>query len=59
MDFGWIQSAGWKDEHSIGFWIRIFGKGIHVSTLPLNFSERNGYRKFLKIGKWKIKGLSD
>ena len=40
------------------FAIAIFGKGITVRNsdkLPLLFSERAGYTKFWKIGKWVIK----
>ena len=35
-------------------WFRLFGRGIkwkHESE-GLIFSEREGYRKYLKIGKW-------
>lgn len=42
------------------FWFRLFGYGLHVkdSTItPMLFSERNGYTKYLKVGKWKIKIL--
>lgn len=41
-------------------WFRIFGVGLcwkHESK-GLMFSERNGYRKYIKIGKWIIKFLS-
>ena len=38
-------------------WMRIFGKGIHwkdTTKYILYFSERNGYRKVLNIGKWRL-----
>lgn len=38
-------------------WMRLFGKGIHwkdTTKHRLYFSERNGYRKALKIGKWRL-----
>jgi len=38
-------------------WIRFFGKGgfkwKHISV-DLLFSERNGYKKFITIGQWRI-----
>jgi len=42
-------------------WMRIFGKGIHwkdTTKHRLYFSERNGYRKALKVGKWRLSLLS-
>lgn len=35
-------------------WMRIFGKGIHWKKHRLYFSERNGYRKAINIGKWRL-----
>ena len=38
-------------------WMRILGKGIHwkdTSKHRLYFSERNGYRKALNIGKYRL-----
>jgi hypothetical protein len=32
-----------------GFWFRIFGKGLHVSNDPPNFSQRHGYTKYLNL----------
>ena len=43
------------------FWIRIFGEGVHIKDLTkhdLIFSERNGWTKTIRIGKWNIKWLS-
>lgn len=42
-------------------WVRLFGKGVHwkdTTKHPLYFSDRNGYRKTLTIGKWRIKLLN-
>jgi len=41
-------------------WFRIFGVGFHwkdISRHRMYFSERNGYKKSLKIGTWKISFL--
>ncbi len=38
-------------------WMRILGKGIRwkdTTKHRLYFSERNGYRKALNIGKWRL-----
>jgi len=37
-------------------WFRLFGRGLKWKheSLGLLFSERNGYTKYLKIGKWII-----
>lgn len=40
-----------------GFWFRIFDWGLSVNQHPLLFSHRNGHKKYIKIGKWKIEGL--
>jgi hypothetical protein len=39
------------------FWFRIFGYGFTIKNnkhTPLTFSQRFGYRKYLKIGDWVI-----
>jgi hypothetical protein len=50
---------GMFDKHQ--FWIRIFGKGITArninKTYGLLFSERNGYKKYIKMGNWVISYL--
>lgn len=41
-------------------WFRIFGKGLVIKNSvkhPPIFSERMGYRKGLKLGKYRIKFL--
>jgi hypothetical protein len=41
-------------------WIRILGKGISwkdTTTQEPLFSERNGYRKNIRIGKWLLTWL--
>lgn len=37
-------------------WFRLFGIGLRWKhqSLDLIFSERNGYKKYVKIGKWII-----
>lgn len=48
----WASSINRK-----GGWLRIFGYGLtwKHETEGLMFSERMGYTKYLKIGKWIIK----
>ena len=44
-----------------GFWIRLAGYGISVSDKikhPPLFSERNGYRKVYRVGRWGIEFIS-
>lgn len=41
-------------------WFRVYGYGLHIrdaSITPTLFSERYGYTKPLKIGKYRIKIL--
>lgn len=43
-----------------GLWFRVFGLGLSIadrSKHPALFSERNGYEKVLRIGKWVVRGL--
>lgn len=43
-----------------GLWIRVFGHGIAIVNKHLHpplFSERNGYRKVYRFGKWGIEFL--
>ena len=50
----------WVSNHfsDIG-WFRLFGRGLKwkKETLGLTFSERNGYKKYLKINGWIISYL--
>lgn len=51
--FSWYAYEG-------GFWIRICNHGLEFidkSKYPPLFSERNGYKKVLRIGKWGIEFL--
>lgn len=44
-------------HHNRFGWFRLFGRGLKwKDTLihGLTFSERNGYKKGLQIGKWRI-----
>ena len=41
-------------------WFRLFGVGLHwkdTSRHMMCFSERNGYKKALNIGSWRIRLL--
>jgi len=50
----------WSFYSVVGFgWFRLFGVGIYWKDTSnqkygMSFSERNGYKKFLKIGSWII-----
>jgi len=48
----------WAYYKSDGFmWFRVFGKGIHIKDISKHgstFSERYGYRKSLRLGKWRM-----
>jgi len=51
----WGSSIG-----ETGGWFRLLGYGLtfkHESE-GLLFSERNGYRKYLKVGEWIVKPLT-
>lgn len=40
-----------------GWWFRIFGIGLYAKDIrrhPLLFSERNGYRRYIRLGAWVI-----
>ncbi len=47
-----------------GLWFRVFGVGIsarNITASPQNaltFSERNGYKRYLKVGRWVFRWLS-
>ena len=46
-------------EPGIG-WVRIFGFGFHwkdTTRHHLFFSERNGYRRVYRVGKWALSPL--
>lgn len=41
-------------------WFRLFGKGLRFADRSKHkalFSERNGYEKVIRIGKWSVKFL--
>lgn len=55
-EFDWRFAYGifWK----WGGWIRVLGYGPHVQLdRPVYFSERYGYRKILRIGRWSFQWL--
>ncbi len=50
----------WASFHyDKGGWIRIFNRGLSWKhkSLGLIFSERNGYTKYYRIGKWTVRIL--
>ena len=53
-----FETNVWSYYYNNGYgWFRLFGKGLKWKNSlihGLNFSERNGYSKVLKIGKWNI-----
>ena len=65
FDLGWFQAcfyaAGMRRER--GAWFRLFGYGLRFKVLPtprwieLTFSERNGYRRYIRLGRFVIGGL--
>ena len=43
-----------------GFWVRIMGRGLSVmdkKKYPPLFSERNGCKRIIRIGKWGVEWL--
>ncbi|MFY7733580.1 MAG: hypothetical protein ACOVSR_08860 [Bacteroidia bacterium] len=52
----------WEFYSLVGLgWFRLFGVGLHwkdTSRHRMYFCERNGYKKGLKIGSWRISLLS-
>lgn len=40
-----IRGAAWR----AGFWVRVCGYGVAVSTSPPLFSERHGYRRCVRV----------
>lgn len=50
-------STIWMSLHNDKFsWFRLFGRGLKCkhSSVGLLFSERMGYKKYVKIGEWVI-----
>lgn len=47
----------WVSNHFANAgWFRLFGRGLEWKheSLGLRFSERNGNKKYLKVGNWVI-----
>lgn len=40
-----------------GFWFRLFGHGLHVTSQQPFFSERYGFRRGLRVFGWKFERL--
>ncbi len=51
-----VGALYWQTGEGI-FWFRVFGRGLHFNSRPPLFSERNGYTKFVRVGKWRIRWL--
>lgn len=49
-----FECNGWRTGNDWGFWFRVFGRGLAVSTMRPTFSQRNGYSRMLRIGRVKI-----
>ncbi len=52
--FWFIDFHAWKKRKifgtgGAGFWIRLFGRGFRVTNSDMLFSERNGYKKYIKL----------
>jgi len=46
-------------RHESGFYFRIVGYGLSIdSNRRVGFSERYGYRRVLRIGRWAIEWLT-
>lgn len=41
-----------------GVWyFRVWGYGLHATTRPPLFSERHGYRRTVRVGRWRVRLL--
>jgi hypothetical protein len=46
-------------RHESGFYFRVLGYGLSIDgNRRVGFSERYGYRKVLRIGRWAIEWLT-
>jgi len=44
--------------YPLGFWFRIFGCGLAIGKdRPVLFSERYGYQKVFRLGRWSVHAL--
>lgn len=51
---GWLYGGAWK----WGIWFRVHGRGPHIARDRLKlFSERYGYRKVWRLGRWSFEWL--
>jgi len=58
MKLGIFSCEGFRQGKDWGFWFRIFGYGLAVSTMKPMFSERNGLRKTVRILGVKFETLT-
>lgn len=47
----------YNDTVARGFWFRVLGVGLSIDNMRPLFSERMGYRRKLRIGKWGMEFL--
>jgi hypothetical protein len=53
-----VKTTFWCN-HESGFYFRVLGYGLAVERdMPMLFSERNGYRRALRIGRWAAQMLT-
>jgi len=53
-----LSGSAFKMGKHLGFWFRICGYGLAVSTMTPMFSERNGYRRTVRIFGVKLEALT-
>ena len=50
----WLYGGAWK----WGLWFRLFGYGPHIERDRMAlFSERYGYRKVYRLGRWSFEWI--
>jgi hypothetical protein len=59
LELGFNLNWGWLQAHKSDgrFWFRLFGVGLRFADRFKHracFSERNGYYKVLRAGKWSV-----
>lgn len=53
-----METTFWV-SHEQGFYFRVRGYGLAVQRdMPRLFSERNGIRKVLRVGRWALQWLT-
>ncbi len=56
----WLHRLVTWHSYPGGFWVRVMGRGISIENKqkcrPL-FSERNGYRRIVRFGRWGAESI--